>query len=65
MALTEQCGCAMIICVLLAYKYAGMAELADVPDLGSGGLIRAGSNPVTRTKKMGAPNKVRCTHFFV
>ena len=29
---------------------AGVAELADAPDLGSGGL-RAGSSPVTRTKK--------------
>jgi hypothetical protein len=27
-----------------------MAELADVLDLGSSGVIRAGSNPVTRTK---------------
>ena len=26
-----------------------MAELADAPDLGSGGLSRAGSTPVTRT----------------
>ena len=25
-----------------------MAELADAPDLGSGGEIRAGSTPVTR-----------------
>lgn len=30
-------------------KYAGMAELADAPDLGSGGEIHAGSIPVTRT----------------
>ena len=28
-----------------------MAELADAPDLGSGGVIHAGSIPVTRTKK--------------
>ena len=27
-----------------------MAELADAPDLGSGGVIHAGSIPVTRTK---------------
>jgi hypothetical protein len=32
------------------FKYAGMAELADVQDLGSCGVIRAGSSPVTRTK---------------
>ena len=32
-------------------KYAGMAELADAPDLGSGGEIHAGSIPVTRTKR--------------
>ena len=29
--------------------YAGMAELADAPDLGSGAARRAGSTPVTRT----------------
>ena len=28
--------------------YAGVAELADAPDLGSGGQPRAGSSPVTR-----------------
>ena len=28
-----------------------MAELADAPDLGSGGTPRAGSSPVTRMKK--------------
>ena len=27
-----------------------MAELADAPDLGSGGTSRAGSSPVTRMK---------------
>jgi hypothetical protein len=32
-------------------KYAGMAELEDVPDLGSGVERRAGSNPVTRTNE--------------
>ena len=32
-------------------EYASMAELADAPDLGSGGEIHAGSIPVTRTKK--------------
>ena len=29
--------------------YAGMAELADAPDLGSGGAIHTGSSPATRT----------------
>ena len=33
---------------------ASMAELADAPDLGSGGEIRAGSIPVTRIQR-GAP----------
>ncbi len=28
-----------------------MAELADAPDLGSGGVNRAGSSPVIRTKR--------------
>ena len=31
--------------------YAGMAELADASDLGSGEAIRAGSSPVTRIHK--------------
>ena len=31
-------------------KYAGVAELADALDLGSSGVICAGSSPVTRTK---------------
>ena len=31
------------------YKYAGVAELADAPDLGSGALRRGGSTPFTRT----------------
>ena len=30
-------------------KYAGVAELADALDLGSSGVICAGSSPVTRT----------------
>ncbi len=33
---------------------AGVAELADAPDLGSGVHRRAGSSPVTRTIPMGA-----------
>ena len=36
--------------IMLLYKsHAGVAELADAPDLGSGEEIRAGSTPVTRT----------------
>ena len=31
-----------------------MAELADAPDLGSGGEIHAGSIPVTRTSRKSA-----------
>ena len=30
--------------------YAGVAELADAPDLGSGAARRGGSSPFTRTK---------------
>ena len=30
---------------------ADVAELADAPDLGSGGYPRAGSTPVIRTKQ--------------
>lgn len=30
--------------------FVGMAKLADAPDLGSGGAIRAGSTPVTHTR---------------
>ncbi len=33
-------------------SFAGMAELADAPDLGSGFARNAGSTPVTRTKKI-------------
>ena len=32
-------------------RYAGVAELADAPDLGSGVLWRKGSSPFTRTKE--------------
>ena len=35
---------------IVSFIYAGMAELADAPDLGSGEQSRAGSSPVTRTK---------------
>ena len=30
-------------------RYAGVAELADAPDLGSGALRRGGSSPFSRT----------------
>jgi hypothetical protein len=30
-------------------RYAGVAELADAPDLGSGAARRGGSTPFTRT----------------
>ena len=33
-----------------------MAELADALDLGSSGLFRAGSSPVTRTRLIGNSN---------
>lgn len=32
------------------HVYAGVVELADTPDLGSGAGRRAGSSPVRRTK---------------
>ena len=35
--------------VIKSVSHAGMAELADAPDLGSGGQPRAGSSPVART----------------
>lgn len=41
---------------------AGMAELADAPDLGSGGVIHAGSIPVTRTTRQG-PEPIRAPGF--
>ena len=31
-------------------SYAPVAELVDVPDLGSGGLGRVGSSPIRRTR---------------
>ena len=34
---------------LPGFKYAGVAELADAPDLGSGAARRGGSTPFTRT----------------
>ena len=35
-------------------RWADMAELADAPDLGSGGHTRAGSSPVIRMKMRSA-----------
>ena len=35
--------------VVTINTYAGMAELADAPDLGSGAARNAASTPVTRT----------------
>ena len=43
---------------------AGMAELADAPDLGSGEAIRAGSTPVTRTKKKRQFSTEDCRFFL-
>lgn len=43
--------------------YAGMAELADAPDLGSGGLSCAGSTPVTRTIKSTYSNFIHGINF--
>ena len=41
-------------------RYAGVAELADAPDLGSGALRRGGSSPFSRTNFI-APLEV---YFF-
>ena len=45
--------------------HASMAELADAPDLGSGGAIHAGSTPVTRTQKRGILQTGACPVFSV
>ena len=37
-------------CYFNESQFADMAELADAPDLGSGGNPRAGSSPVIRTQ---------------
>ena len=37
-------------------EYAGVAELADAPDLGSGGFHRGGSSPFARTKNTLSPS---------
>ncbi len=34
-----------------AFRFAGVAELADAPDLGSGAARRGGSSPFTRTRR--------------
>lgn len=44
-------------------SYAGMAELADAPDLGSGGLSCAGSIPVARTNKSAYSNFIYGINF--
>ncbi len=36
--------------VLYLHRRAGVVELVDTPDLGSGGESRGGSSPFTRTK---------------
>ena len=43
--------------------YADVAELADAPDLGSGGLSCAGSTPVTRTIKSTYSNFIHGINF--
>src|SRR5579862_6859136 len=46
-------------------KCAKVAELADAPDLGSGGATRGGSSPPFRTNKLGPTPKVgpfQCAH---
>ena len=42
-------------------KFASVVELVDTPDLGSGGEIRTGSNPVGGTKSL--CGKGRLIHF--
>ena len=44
---------------------AGMAELADVQDLGSCGEIRVGSTPTTRTKVRGIDKSVLRAFFLL
>ena len=41
-------------------RYAGVAELADAPDLGSGALRRGGSSPFSRTNYI-----CTCRCFFL
>ena len=38
------------------FIFAGVAELADAPDLGSGGFHRGGSSPFARTKNIPSPS---------
>ncbi len=46
-------------------RYAGVAELADAPDLGSGALRRGGSSPFSRTNFIyGAVWILQLTHCF-
>ncbi len=47
--------------------YAGVAELADAPDLGSGGVTRGGSSPFSRTIKNLLPLQLQgffCIHLY-
>ena len=37
------------------HSFAGLAELADAPDLGSGALRRGGSSPLTRIENNNEP----------
>ncbi len=49
-------------------KFAGVAKLVDVPDLGSGVARRVGSSPITRTKlrlKQLVDQEFRSFLFFV
>ena len=52
-------------------RYAGVAELAEAPDLGSGALRRGGSSPFSRTNYIGSiinvgvtPLRCHFQHYF-
>src|SRR5207249_2006337 len=50
----------------LRINYAGVAELADAPDLGSGGEIRRGSSPLPGTAQpTSATHKMICRKGLV
>jgi len=36
----------------MSFDHAGVVELVDTPDLGSGGASRGGSSPFARTKQL-------------
>ena len=42
--------------IIFAFPSAGVLELVDNPDLGSGGASRGGSSPPTRTRETARPN---------